>query len=47
MVLQSLRQVLDSDYRGPRAVFTQVHVLKALVAIGRSGRVGSGAGSAP
>lgn len=42
MVLQSLRQVLDADYRGPRAVFTQVHVLKALVAIGRSGKLGRG-----
>jgi hypothetical protein len=42
MVLRSLRQVLDSDYRGPRAVFTQVDVLKALVAIGKSGKVGRG-----
>jgi hypothetical protein len=42
MVLQTLRQVLDSDYRGPRAVFTQVDVLKALVAIGKSGKVGRG-----
>jgi hypothetical protein len=42
MVLETLREVLDSDYRGPRAVFTQVHVLKALIAIGRSGSVGRG-----
>src|SRR5580658_6290374 len=42
MVLQTLREVLDSDYRGPRAVFTEVHVLKAIVAIGKSGKVGRG-----
>jgi hypothetical protein len=42
MALESLRLVLDADYRGPRAVFTQVHVLKALIAIGRSGNVGRG-----
>lgn len=42
MALRTLRDVLDSDYRGPRAVFTQVHVLKALLAIGRFGRVGRG-----
>jgi hypothetical protein len=42
MVLPALREVVDSDYRGPRAVFTQVHVLKALVAIGRSGKLGRG-----
>jgi hypothetical protein len=42
MVLQTLREVLDSDYKGPRAVFTEVHVLKALVAIGKSGKVGRG-----
>jgi len=42
MVVQALREVLDSEYRGPRAVFTEVDVLKALLAIGRSGRVGRG-----
>ncbi len=42
MVVEALREVLDSDYRGPRAVFTQVHVLKALLVIGRSGGVGRG-----
>jgi hypothetical protein len=42
MVLESLRQVLSADYRGPKAVFTQVDVLKALLAIGDSGTVGRG-----
>jgi len=42
MVLETLREVLESDYRGPRAVFTQIHVLKALIAIGRAGSVGRG-----
>lgn len=42
MSLEALREVLDSDYRGPRAVFTQVHVLKAVIAIGKSGSVGRG-----
>jgi hypothetical protein len=42
MVLETLRQVLESDYRGPRAVFTRVHVLKALIAIGASGTLGRG-----
>jgi len=42
MVLEALRAVLESDYRGPRAVFTQVHVLKALVAIGDDGPLGRG-----
>ena len=42
MVLDSLRQVLASDYRGPRAVFTQVDVLKAILTIGDSGSVGRG-----
>lgn len=42
MDVQSLREVLESEYRGPRAVFTGVHVLKALMAIGRSGKVGRG-----
>ena len=36
------REVLSADYRGPRAVFSEVHVLKALVAIGRAGSVGRG-----
>ncbi len=42
MVLETLREVLESEYRGPRAVFTQIHVLKALIAIGRTGSVGRG-----
>lgn len=42
MVLRSLRDVLESDYRGPRAVFTQVHVLKAILAIGQAGALGRG-----
>ena len=42
MVLETLREVLDSDYRGPRAVFTQVDVLKAIVAVGTAGSIGRG-----
>jgi predicted transcriptional regulator len=42
MVLETLRGVLEADYRGPRAVFTQVHVLKALTAVGKGGTVGRG-----
>jgi hypothetical protein len=42
MVLESLRQVLSADYRGPKAVFTQVDVLKALLAIGDSKTLGRG-----
>ena len=42
MVSETLREVLDSDYRGPRAVFTRVHVLKALMTIGEAGSVGRG-----
>ena len=37
-----LREVLSSDYKGPRAVFSEVHVLKALLAIGAEGAVGRG-----
>lgn len=39
---QSLRDVLSADYRGPRAVFSEVHVLKAILAIGEAGSVGRG-----
>jgi hypothetical protein len=42
MPLQVLRDVLSSDYRGPRAVFSEVHVLRAILAIGTSGAVGRG-----
>lgn len=40
MALESLREVLAVDYKGPRAVFTETHVLKALLAIGESGSLG-------
>ena len=42
MTLESLRDVLSSDYKGPRAVFSEVHVLKAILAIGAAGSVGRG-----
>jgi len=42
MALETLRQVIASDYKGPRAVFTEVHVLKALLAIGESKTIGRG-----
>jgi hypothetical protein len=42
MVLQSLSEVVAADYRGPRAVFTEVDVLKALVSLGESGSLGRG-----
>jgi hypothetical protein len=42
MTLESLRDVLASDYKGPRAVFSEVHVLKAILAIGSAGSVGRG-----
>lgn len=37
-----LREVLSADHRGPRAVFSEVHVLKAIMAIGNAGSVGRG-----
>jgi hypothetical protein len=37
-----LREVLSSEYKGPRAVFSEVHVLKALLEIGSAGAVGRG-----
>lgn len=37
-----MREVLSSEYKGPRAVFSEVHVLKALLAIGAAGTVGRG-----
>jgi len=40
--LEALRDVLSSDYKGPRAVFSEVHVLKALLVIGSAGAVGRG-----
>jgi hypothetical protein len=42
MTLEALRDVLASDYKGPRAVFSEVHVLKAMLAIGAGGAVGRG-----
>ncbi len=42
MPLPVLREVLSSDYKGPRAVFSEVHVLKAILAIGAGGAVGRG-----
>src|SRR5437899_6709573 len=42
MSLQVLRDVLSSEYKGPRAIFSEVHVLRAILAIGTSGAVGRG-----
>jgi len=42
MSLEALRQVLASDYKGPRAVFSEVHVLRAIRALGSQGSVGRG-----
>jgi hypothetical protein len=42
MTLESLRDVLSSGYKGPRAVFSEVHVLKAMLAIGAAGSIGRG-----
>jgi uncharacterized protein DUF4443 len=42
MALPVLREVLTSDYRGPRAVFSEVHVLRAMLVIGSGGAVGRG-----
>ena len=42
MTLEALRDVLSSEYKGPRAVFSEVHVLKAILAIGAEGSVGRG-----
>ena len=42
MTLEALRDVLSSDYKGPRAVFSEVHVLKAMLAIGAARAVGRG-----
>jgi hypothetical protein len=42
MSLQVLRDVLSSEYKGPRAIFSEVHVLMAILAIGKSGTVGRG-----
>jgi predicted transcriptional regulator len=40
MSLQSLSKVLSRDYRGPKAAFSEAHVLKALLVIGEEGSIG-------
>jgi len=42
MPLEVLREVLSSEYRGPRAVFSEVHVLKSLMVLGTMGSAGRG-----
>jgi len=42
MTLEALRDVLSSEYKGPRAVFSEVHVLKAILVVGTEGAVGRG-----
>ena len=42
MPMEALRAVLSSDYKGPRAVFSEIHVLRAILAIGAEGAVGRG-----
>ena len=42
MALGRLGEVLASDYKGPRAGFTEAHVLKAILTIGKLGSVGRG-----
>ena len=42
MSLQVLRDVLSADYRGPRAGFSEIHVLRAIFVIGDSDSVGRG-----
>lgn len=42
VTLDSLREVLSSEYRGPRSVLSEVHVLRAILAIGAEGSVGRG-----
>ena len=37
-----LAQLVASDYRGPRASFEEVHVLKAILELGRLGNIGRG-----
>lgn len=40
--MEKLEAILTSDYKGPRAGFTEAHVLKAILTIGSSGNVGRG-----
>jgi hypothetical protein len=42
MPLPVLREVLSSEYKGPRAVFSELHVLRAILALGERGAVGRG-----
>src|SRR2546429_9787862 len=42
MSLQVIRDVVSSEYKGPRAIFSEVHVLRAILAIGTSGSGGRG-----
>lgn len=42
MTLEAIREVTSSAYKGPRAVFSEVHVLMAILAIGAAGAVGRG-----
>jgi hypothetical protein len=42
MVLQNLSKLLLHDYKGPKAGFSQAHVLKALLVIGEEGSIGRG-----
>ncbi len=42
MSLQVLREVLSSEYKGPRAGFSEIHVLRAIMVIGANDLVGRG-----
>ncbi len=41
-MLEKLEGLTDSDYRGPRAGFTEAHVVRAILEIGQSASVGRG-----
>lgn len=38
--LTNLREILDSEYRGPKAGFSEAQVLKAIITIGDNGKIG-------
>lgn len=40
--MERIDSLLVSEYRGPRAGFTEAHVLKALLTIGAKGKIGRG-----
>jgi hypothetical protein len=42
VTISSLRGVLSSEYKGPRAVFSEVHVLRAILTLGEAGALGRG-----